>query len=228
MTLTQQRLTRNGRVSLFLFAADRQKCSPAARNWTRKRIKSSAQGIHVTESNLSHEPANDMYFAGVQFRGLTENDPYTITYTDPSYVERVIVQTLNPRKNDMHSDTCSNDFRHFSLRWSSELFLVRLNSTPSRLLKGHMSRSCGTEIQRYLQVIDSQQNVYILLKVVKSAVGGQCASLSIISIYMISVFGSIVNIQLPSSERVRKRSKIKCTSGHKPPKGYSIPRELPV
>ena len=25
-----------------------------------------------------------------------------------------------------------------------------------------------------------------------------------------------------------KRSKIKCTSGHKPPKGYSIPRELPV
>ena len=26
----------------------------------------------------------------------------------------------------------------------------------------------------------------------------------------------------------RKRSKIKCTSGHKPPKGYSIPRELPV
>ena len=27
---------------------------------------------------------------------------------------------------------------------------------------------------------------------------------------------------------VRKRSKIKCTSGHKPPKGYSIPRELSV
>ena len=26
----------------------------------------------------------------------------------------------------------------------------------------------------------------------------------------------------------RKRSKIKCTSGHKHPKGYSIPRELPV
>ena len=27
---------------------------------------------------------------------------------------------------------------------------------------------------------------------------------------------------------IRKRSKIKCNSGHKPPKGYSIPRELPV
>ena len=34
---------------------------------------------------------------------------------------------------------------------------------------------------------------------------------------------------IPKYQReYRKRSKIKCTSGHKPPKGYSIPRELPV